>query len=164
MAEANNTQHPGDSGNGNDPMELARTMAGIAEQSQRLVSDFLTRTQDGNGSGPDPLNIGHAFYEMTARLMSDPTKLVQAQMSLWQDYMNLWQSTARKMMGQEAEPVIAPSRDDRRFKDAAWQDNQLFDFIKQSYLLTARWMQNTVSEVEGLDNKTAQRSIFTPGS
>jgi len=163
MAEANNTQQPGDSGAGNgaDPMELARTMAGIAEQSQRLVADFLTRTQDGNGdSSPDPLNIGQAFYEMTTRLMSDPTKLVQAQMSLWQDYMNLWQSTARKMMGQEAEPVIAPARDDRRFKDAAWQDNQIFDFIKQSYLLTARWMQNTVSEVEGLDNKTAQKIDF----
>ncbi|HVT51527.1 MAG TPA: class I poly(R)-hydroxyalkanoic acid synthase [Dongiaceae bacterium] len=141
-------------------MELARTMAGIAEQSQRLVSDFLTRTHDGNGSNPDPLNIGHAFYEMTARLMSDPQRLVQAQMSLWQDYMNLWQSTARRMMGQESEPVIAPARDDRRFKDAAWQDNQLFDFIKQSYLLTARWMQNTVSHVEGLDNKTAQKIDF----
>jgi polyhydroxyalkanoate synthase len=56
--------------------------------------------------------------------------------------------------------VIAPARDDRRFKDAAWQDNQLFDFIKQSYLLTARWMQNTVSEVEGLDGKTAQKIDF----
>ena len=97
---------------------------------------------------------------MTARLMSDPQRLVQAQMSLWQDYMNLWQSTARRMMGQESEPVIAPARDDRRFKDAAWQDNQLFDFIKQSYLLTARWMQNTVGEVEGLDNKTAQKIDF----
>ncbi len=40
--------------------------------------------------------------------------------------------------------MIAPAKDDRRFKDAAWQDNQVFDFIKQSYLLTARWMQNTV--------------------
>ncbi|MES1150635.1 MAG: hypothetical protein ABUL54_01975, partial [Dongia sp.] len=96
MAEAKTTQQPGDSGDGgSDPMELARTMAGIAEQSQRLVADFLTRTRDGGDSSADPLNIGHAFYEMTTRLMSDPTKLVQAQMSLWQDYMNLWQSTAR---------------------------------------------------------------------
>jgi polyhydroxyalkanoate synthase len=160
MAETTNTQPSGETARDADPMELARTLAGIAEQSQRLVSDFLTRTQDGAEASPDPLNIGRAFYEMTTRLMSDPQKLVQAQMSLWQDYMNLWQSTARRMMGQEAEPVIAPARDDRRFKDAAWQDNQLFDFIKQSYLLTARWMQNTVHEVEGLDNKTAQKIDF----
>ncbi|HVM83960.1 MAG TPA: class I poly(R)-hydroxyalkanoic acid synthase, partial [Candidatus Binatia bacterium] len=101
-----------------------------------------------------------AFYEMTTRLMSDPQKLIQAQMSLWQDYMNLWQNTARRMMGQETEPLIAPAKDDRRFKDTAWQDNQLFDFIKQSYLLTARWLQNTVDEVDGLDDKTAQKVDF----
>src|SRR3569833_910297 len=112
MAEANNPQQPGDNdgASGADPMALARAMQGIAEQSQRLVADFLTRTQNGNDSNPDPLNIGNAFYEMTARLMSDPTKLVQAQMSLWQDYMILWHSSARRMMGQEAEPVIATVR------------------------------------------------------
>ena len=60
--------------------------------------------------------------------------------------MNLWQSTAKRMMGQEPEPVIALAKDDRRFKDSAWQDNQLFDYIKQSHSLTARWMQNTVRE------------------
>src|SRR6185369_9578135 len=151
-------QEPGN-GNGSDPMELARAMAGIAEQSQRLVADFVARNQE-RLNDPDPLNVGRAFYEMTTRLMADPTKLMQAQMSLWQDYMNLWQSTARRMMGQDAEPVIAPAKDDRRFKDAAWQDNQLFDFIKQSYLLTARWMRNTVDQVEGLDDKTAQKVDF----
>jgi len=151
-------QEPGN-GNGSDPMELARAMAGIAEQSQRLVADFVARNQE-RLNDPDPLNVGRAFYEMTTRLMADPQKLIQAQMSLWQDYMNLWQSTARRMMGQETEPVIAPAKDDRRFKDAAWQDNQLFDFIKQSYLLTARWMRNTVDEVEGLDDKTAQKVDF----
>jgi poly[(R)-3-hydroxyalkanoate] polymerase subunit PhaC len=64
------------------------------------------------------------------------------------------------MMGHDAEPVIAPAKDDRRFKDAAWQDNQLFDFVKQSYLLTARWLQSTVQSVEGLEDKTARKIDF----
>src|SRR3546814_6954057 len=38
--------------------------------------------------------------------------------------------------------------------------NELFDFVKQSYLLTARWMQSTVKDVEGLDDKTAQKVDF----
>src|SRR6185436_14711407 len=131
------------------------------EQSQRLVADFVQRNQFQSGSGGfDPMAIGRAFMEMTTRLMSDPAKLMEAQISLWQDYMNLWQSTAKRMMGQEAEPVIAPAKDDRRFKDAAWQDNQLFDFVKQSYLLTARWLQSTVQSVEGLDEKTARKIDF----
>ncbi|TXH36873.1 MAG: class I poly(R)-hydroxyalkanoic acid synthase [Rhodospirillaceae bacterium] len=135
-------------------------MAKIAEQSQRLVSDFLSRNADDMGTQADPLNIGRAFLEMTSRMMADPQKLVEAQISLWQDYMNLWQNTARRMMGDEAEPLIKPAADDRRFKDAAWQDNQVFDYIKQSYLLTARWLQSTVHNVEGLDRKTAQKVDF----
>lgn len=143
-----------------DPVELSQAMARIAEQSQRIVSDFLGR-QGGDGVGmSDPLNVGRAFLEMTARMMADPAKLMQAQMSLWQDYMNLWQATARRMMGEEAEPVIQTPPEDRRFRDAAWQENQLFDFIKQSYLLSARWMQSTVREVEGLDDKTAKKVDF----
>src|SRR6266849_5963268 len=147
-----------------DPVELSHNMAEIAERSQRLVADFLQRqhpSEPGTGMGiGDPLNIGSAFFEMTARMMADPTKLVQAQMSLWNDYMTLWQRTAQRFLGGEAEPVVEPPKGDRRFKDSAWNDNSLFDFIKQSYLLTARWMQSTVKDVEGLDDKTARKVDF----
>src|SRR5205085_5084644 len=57
-------------------------------------------------------------------------------------------------------PMIEPSAGDRRFRDAAWTDNTLFDFIKQSYLLTARWLQGTVREVEGIDERTARKIDF----
>ena len=166
--------------NTQDPQELAEAMSRIAEQSQRLLQDFLARNAQkfsapkfgggepskgefGGGDfsvGPDTANLGRAFLELTTRMMGDPAKLLEAQVSLWQDYMNLWQSTAARMMGQEPTPVIAPAKDDRRFKDAAWNDNQVFDYIKQSYLLTARWMQNTVRQVDGLDDKTAKKVDF----
>jgi polyhydroxyalkanoate synthase subunit PhaC len=144
-----------------DPAAFAETMAKIAEQSQRLVSDFMSRQANGGGvPNPDPLNIGSAFMEMTARLMANPAALMAAQVGLWQDMMGLWQATARKMMGETSEPVIAPPPGDRRFRDPAWEENQLFDFIKQSYLLTARWMQSTVRKIDGLDEKTGQKLDF----
>ncbi|MEX0697071.1 MAG: class I poly(R)-hydroxyalkanoic acid synthase [Dongiaceae bacterium] len=143
-----------------DPNELSQTMAKIAEQSQRIVGDFLSRQGTDGMSMADPLSIGRTFMEMTARLMADPSRLVSAHMSLWQDYMNLWQATARRMMGQEADAVAEAAPEDRRFRDPAWQENQLFDFIKQSYLLSARWLQSTVSEVDGLDDKTAKKVDF----
>ena len=147
-----------------DPVELSKALGSIADRSQKIVTEFLERQagQTGNGGiGPvDPLNVGQAFLEMTARMMSDPAKLVQAQMNLWQDYLRLWQTTAQRFMGHEPEAVAEPEHADRRFKDPAWEDNQLFDFIKQSYLLSARWMQSTVREVDGLDEKTAQKVDF----
>ncbi|WP_041041808.1 PHA/PHB synthase family protein [Paramagnetospirillum magnetotacticum] len=144
-----------------DATELSKAMTSIAERSQRLVADFLTRqAADPSAATADPLNIGNAFMEMTAKLMSDPGKLVEANLNLWQDYMSLWQNTARRMMGEETQPVVAPDSGDRRFKDEMWQENEIFDFIKQSYLLSARWMQGVVKNVEGLDDHTAKKVDF----
>ncbi len=144
-----------------DSAGIHMTMADIAERSQRLVLDFVTRHGTGNVDTPnDPLNIGQAFLEMTARMVQDPVRLVEANMSLWNDYMNLWQSTAQRMMGADTDPVAEPAGDDRRFKDAAWSENEVFDYIKQSYLLTSRWMQTTVADVQGLDDSTAKKVDF----
>ena len=80
--------------------------------------------------------------------------------ALWQQYMRLWQVTAQRMMGQPVEPVVEPAKGDKRFSDPAWKDEVVFDYLKQSYLLTARWLQSTVKEVEGIDAKTAQKVEF----
>src|SRR3546814_5206357 len=66
-----------------DPVEISKSMAAIAERSQKLVADFLARQKEagGNANSLDPLNIGAAFMEVTQRMMADPAKLVQAQRS-----------------------------------------------------------------------------------
>jgi polyhydroxyalkanoate synthase len=141
-----------------DPGALGRSMADIAERSQRIVGDWLKRQTEA-GISPDPLNIANAFMEMTARLMAQPATLMQAHIGFWQDYMTLWQNTARRIMGIDTEPVIdAPG--DKRFKHEAWQENEVFDFIKQSYLLSARFVQDVVTKVDGLNPKTAQKVDF----
>jgi len=154
------TERSGEDSQGPNVAEFSKNMAKIAEQSQKLVADFLQHQSSGNAGPADPMNIGNAFMEMTAKMMAEPAKMVEAQMNLWQDYLALWQQSAAKMMGQEAEPTIEPERGDRRFKAPEWNENHVFDFIKQSYLLTSRWMQDTVKDVEGLDDKTAQKVDF----
>ena len=145
-----------------DPDVVSRTMADVAERSQRLVGDWLKRQAEGqSGDGAaDAMNIGRAFLEMTAKLVADPAALMKAQIGFWQDTMTLWQNTTRRIMGMDVPEVIDAPGTDRRFKDVAWKDNEVFDFIKQSYLLSARYVQDTVSHVEGLDPKTAQKIDF----
>jgi polyhydroxyalkanoate synthase len=151
----------GQSDDSPDIGELSRQMTDIAEKSQHLVTEFLKRQAAKNGIGmANPLAIGAAFFEMTARMMSDPSRLVQTQLSLWNDYMTLWQRTAQRFLGGAAEPIIEPSAEDRRFRDKAWTDNTLFDFIKQSYLLTARWLQSAVKDIDGIDERTARKVDF----
>jgi polyhydroxyalkanoate synthase len=142
-----------------DPALVTRTMAEVAERGQRIVGEFLKR-QAEDASHPDPLNIGSAFLEMTTRLMSNPAPLLRAQFGFWQDYLTLWSNTARRMMGAPAEPVIEEGRGDRRFKDDAWRENEVFDFIRQSYLLAARYFTSAVKSADGLDPKTAQKVDF----
>ena len=146
-----------------DPDRLSGAMAGIAERSQRLVADFLTRQYDNTGEVAglvDPLNIGGAFLDMTAQIMTNPARMFDSQMSLWRDHLALWQNTAGRMMGQDAPPLVKAADGDRRFNDEAWRDNEVFNFIKQSYLLTARWLQSTVNGVEGLDEASARKVDF----
>ena len=141
--------------------ELSQQIAEIAQKSRKLAAEFLKRQAAGDGVGMAySLAIGAAFLEMTARLMSDPFRLVQAQLSLRNDYLTLWLRTTQRFLGGATEPVIEAPAGDRRFRDVAWTDNALFDFIKQSYLLKARWLQNAVRDVEGIDAHTARKVDF----
>jgi polyhydroxyalkanoate synthase len=135
----------------------------IAVHSQKIVADFLARQQQDPQSMSthvDPLNIAKAFMEMTTKLMSDPVKVYQAQLDLWQNYVDLWRNSTMRFFGGEAAPVIEPTKGDKRFNDPAWQESAVFDFIKQSYLLTSRWIRSTVQDVDGLTEKDAQKVDF----
>ena len=140
--------------------QVVEILGEIADRSRKLIEEFVTRQGDvenlRNGHAP----LGGTFMEMLSRVMSQPHELVQAQFGLWQDYMRLWQSTAQRMLGAEAEPVIVPDRADRRFKDAAWNENALFDFIKQSYLLSSKYFLQVASQKDGLNDKTQQKLEF----
>ncbi|NWG45480.1 MAG: class I poly(R)-hydroxyalkanoic acid synthase [Alphaproteobacteria bacterium] len=144
-----------------DPAEFSRNLARIDAQSQQLVTDFLAHQAAAGAPGPmDPLNIGRAFVTALHHLATHPEKLVESQISLWTSYVDLWQNMARRLMGEDVEPLIEPRKGDKRWAHQDWHENEIFDFIKQSYLLTARWMQGQVEELEGLDPATRRKVDF----
>jgi polyhydroxyalkanoate synthase len=144
-----------------DAQAFAENMAKAAEKCQLILQEFLSRQDcDITNKSIDPLNMGNAFMELFARMMGDPVRLVERQLGFWQDYLTLWQNTAYKLAGDEKPPVIAPDSRDRRFKDESWNENTVFDFLKQSYLLSARHLQNSVGAVEGLDTHTSRKIDF----
>ncbi|GAB4152484.1 MAG: class I poly(R)-hydroxyalkanoic acid synthase [Sphingomonadales bacterium] len=142
------------------PTATAEDLAALGGRYQKLISEFLARQAEQQGTHLDPLNITDAFIELTRQLAADPAKLAQTQMSLWQDYMKLWQSASMRMLGQDAEPVIDAPRGDRRFKGEDWREVEVFDFIKQAYLLTAKHINDAVASVDGLDEKARAKVDF----
>ena len=144
-----------------DPSKLMENYSKIVMQSQRLMSEYVKhQVNDDNFQIPDPGVISKAFMDMAAHLMNDPGKLMQVQMDYWHQYMNLWHTTARRIAGEEVAPVVQPRPDDKRFKDDDWAENVVFDFIKQSYLLTAHSIQNLSHDVKGLEPATAKKVEF----
>src|SRR5882672_10791407 len=144
-----------------DPAQQVKLYADIAHKSGRLVTQFLERQKNG---GPravsDELGIAQAFFQAWTKVLSDPFKLAEAQVKFWQDYAALWQSSMLKLMGQGAKAIAEPQQGDRRFKHEDWQQNFLYDYIKQSYLIAARHLHQTVGKVEGLDEHTAKKVDF----
>jgi len=146
-----------------DPSSLGRVIFRIAERSEKLVGEFLSRNRELPGHLPplDPAHLGAAFLEFTGRVLQDPGSFVEAQITLWQGYAKIWQSMFARAVGKPAEPAVTPAPGDKRFQDEAWQKLWLFDFIKQSYLLTAGWVNGLVRrETEGLDPKLAHKIDF----
>jgi len=137
-------------------------LADIARRSQEMIQGFMSRNtfepqKPGVGMA-DATAIVSAFLELTSKMMADPQRLMEAQANLWRGYMELWRDATLQALGQQ--PAAGPATGDKRFADAAWQENQIFNFIKQSYLLTAGWMQTTVADVPGLDPRTQHKVAF----
>ncbi len=140
---------------------FAANFAKITEQSQVIVREFMARNlQPGSFGVGDPLHVSGAFAELFARIMNDPQKLAELQIEFWQDAMKLWHHSVQKFLGEKTEPVIEPDSRDRRFKDQAWQESIIFDFIKQSYLLTSRWIQQGIQKVEEINPQTMRKIEF----
>ncbi len=165
-----------------EPGQLSRSMADVAERSRRMVGEWLRRqgavieAATQAGSLADPLGIGGAFLDMTARLMASPARVMQAQIGFWQDYMTLWQTTTRRMWGLErgagAAPPgeAAPTGEAGQTGEAAagtaeqaaapWKQAEVFDFVKQSYLLSARSVLEAFGRQGGLTPALRQKADF----
>ena len=144
-----------------DANEIASVYADVAQRSARLLGSHIQRQMTRGLTPPsDELGIARAYMELMAQSMMHPQQLVQAQMDLMRDYMALWQQSMMGLMGLKATPVAEPKKGDHRFKDPEWQSNFLFDFVKQSYLITARHIQDSVGQVEGLSPNSSKKVNF----
>jgi polyhydroxyalkanoate synthase len=138
----------------------AQRAALLSERAARVLKSMLERDPGDHFSIPDPEVMGQAFGELGKVLLKDPERLAQAQMRLWLDHGRLWNAQLMKLLGGPAIQVAEPEPNDRRFRDEAWTEAPAFDWLKQSYLVNARWLKEVVAEASGLDAKTRAKVEF----
>jgi polyhydroxyalkanoate synthase subunit PhaC len=144
-----------------NPAEMSLALLETLWQSGQLLTRFIDHHQHADNLGMgDKRAVLQAFAQLGQRMMADPFYAMRKQSHPWQDYLALWQATMLKMLGQEVEPVVTPKKSDKRFKHADWEKNFVFDYIKQSYLITSRYLHGIVVGVEGLDDETRRKVDF----
>ena len=147
--------------NQNESQELAQVCQQVAERSSRILGEFAQKQTEGlSAAVRDEMGIAKAFMDLYARLAADPALLASMSVNLWVDQWRLWQSSWMKMLGVESTPVAEPAQSDGRFKDEEWSKNFVFDYLKQSYLIAARHIQQAVGQVEGLAPDSGKKVAF----
>ncbi len=141
------------------PELLARNLLRAGLRAQELAAQSVSRMAAA-GTPLDPLNVSGAMTALLAAMVENRQTVAEAQKAWWRDVTLLWESTALKLLGGTPQPLVQPAQGDRRFRAEEWQSNEIFDFLKQSYLLTANAMQEMVGQLSGLSPQERRRALF----
>src|SRR5437660_585753 len=141
--------------------EQLKILRDVAERSSKILGEFAQKqTAAMSAAVRDEMGIAKAFMDLYSRMAADPAMLASVSMNLWLDQMRLWQSSWMKLFGMPSQAIAEPAKGDWRFKDEDWTKNFLFDYIKQSYLVAARHIQEAVSSVQGLPEESEKKVAF----
>ena len=146
-----------------DFSKLAEAIATAAERTQPLIQDFFQKhsLEELSDAPLDPYNIRRTYLEYMMRLFNDPQRFADVQVEFWEGWVKLWQNSMDRFLeGQDKPPIYSPEKTDRRFKSNVWQENALFDFIKQSYLLTSQTIMKSVHDLKDIDPSEKQKLEF----
>jgi len=146
-----------------DVEEFSRNLARLVEESGRALAAYLKPREEGRNSSEmaeEVTEVVKTLGHVAEYWLEDPQRTLDVQTQLGKSYLDLWASAARRLAGEDSAPFVTPDKNDKRFSDPEWSSNQFYDFLKQAYLLTARWANKLVTDAEGLDPHTRQKAEF----
>lgn len=139
-----------------DPTVVAETLTNLMQNAAAAVRTTMTQAASPQPLPYDPTTLTKAIIDFNTAMMMQPAALFAAQAKNLNDWTALWRTMGERAMGQETTPVAAPAKGDRRFSDAAWTDEPVYDWLKQSYLLAAKQLQEFVATAPVDDATRAQ--------
>ncbi|MDP2507026.1 alpha/beta hydrolase [Oceanobacter sp. 3_MG-2023] len=130
----------------------------LAEQYGHLLEKVVTQPTSGEDPSASVLSdFSAALQEVGSAMLNNPNKLIADQMDLMKQQQMLYQNTVLRFLGQAPDPVVTPDPSDRRFKNEEWEENPVFDYIKQLYLIQGNSLMKMISDTDGLSDHTRQK-------
>ena len=147
--------------------QVAHNMAEVFDISSQIWQRFLAaQLQDGGQKPrhPDPLNTWPTFAELYRQMWDNPQQVADKTLEYWAAQNALWQNSMLKWLGAKDVPenldLPHMMKPDKRFAHKEWSENAVFDYLKQSYLLTSGFIQDTVDTVGDMDPKERKKAVF----
>ena len=142
---------------------LANNTARLMEELGHATAASLQPVEEGRakaGMSEEMSDVVKTLGQVVEKVASDPQRLVMAQTALTKGFLELWANNLKKMQGEPVTPVVEPEPTDKRFRDPEWNDNPVFDFVKQAYLLTTKWADDLVQQADDIDPHTKHKAQF----
>jgi polyhydroxyalkanoate synthase subunit PhaC len=140
--------------------QCARLIDNVCELQKSMADDFFNRVERDDAQESAVDTATECCRNIFNGVAHDPARVVEQQIQFWQSQLQLCNNLMLKVAGEKVDPVARPKVGDRRFMDAAWEENILFDFIKQSYLLTAEHALGCVEKLEGIAPRHRDRLSY----
>jgi polyhydroxyalkanoate synthase len=103
---------------------------------------------------------GEPFRDL-AQWMATAPEFVTLYLRFLADSAVLWRTHIEREIGKDQPDIVSAGPDDRRFAAAEWTNSPYFDFIKQYYLLYARFVNASVDAAALSEHEKAQLRFFT---
>ncbi len=133
--------------------ENFQKMTDLAGKGQQMMLEFWTKEHGQSPVIADPLGMMTTWTKAWTAMLSDPAKLMEQQQRYMADAMALWQ---RFLDPASEKPAVK----DKRFAGAAWAETPAFDFLRQSYLLTASHVMEAARGIDGMDEAEKAKAQF----
>jgi polyhydroxyalkanoate synthase subunit PhaC len=148
-----------------DPTALMGHWSRISGKAMHLVSEFWVRQLTKPVSAQplqnmDPVGVLKAWMDVGNQMMKDPAKLATLQQDWWAGQVQLMQGLMGSADTQAMPAVAMPPKGDKRFSAKEWTEQRLFDFVRQSYLLTVSFVQQTIHRTEDVEDHTKAKAEF----
>jgi polyhydroxyalkanoate synthase len=139
--------------------ELAENMAKVADGYKQMIDKYLESTEDLDISGTW-FDIYQTWIDTATSAFEHPEEFQKKQAEVLADYMKIWTNAYARYIGEENSPIYQSDPKDRRFRDATWNNDLVFDFMKQSYLFTNKWTHDYIDGMKGIDKRTKNKMEF----
>ena len=146
-----------------DPQVLKANLDELEDLTVRLVKAIANRREsDPAMQGPGYNLYAKAAAAYYAEMMAHPERIIEQQVQFWRKSLENF-SHAQKLLGDEGgkdEDPVKPPPGDRRFKNPLWESNPYFNFVRDQYLLSSDMIDQTVADLEEIDDKDKKRVQF----